>query len=68
MLEFSAPDAIARFVMIFEDAGDLTRITQRISLTGEAASTYAGPIREGLPAGMRKLCESMEEAARASTG
>jgi hypothetical protein len=68
VIEFPLSGAVGRFVWTFEDIGGHTRITQRCTLDGEQAYTYAksiGPSLEaGIPAGMRKLCETMENAAR----
>ena len=69
VIEFPLPGAVGRFVWTFEDVGDRTRITQRCTLDGEQAGTYAkaaGPsLEKGIPAGMQKLSEAMESAARA---
>ena len=68
VLEFPAPGAVAEFVWSFEDLGGRTRIKQRASLVGEQAARYADTVgaslAAGIPAGMRKLCEAMETAAR----
>ncbi len=68
MIEFPLPGAVGRFLWTFEDIGGRTRITQCCTLDGEQADTYAkavGPSLEaGIPAGMRKLCETMERVAR----
>jgi hypothetical protein len=70
VLEFPAPGAVAKFVWTFEDANGRTRITQLATLSGEQMAHYAetiGPaLRTGIPAGMRKLCEAMQAAGRAS--
>ena len=67
VIEFPLPGAVGQFVWTFVDVGAGVRITQRCTLTGEMADTYAksfGPSLEaGVPAGMRKLCETMENAA-----
>lgn len=69
MIEFPLSGAVGRFVWTFEQTGGCTRITQRCSLEGKQADTYAkavGPSLEtGIPAGMRALCGTMENAARA---
>jgi hypothetical protein len=68
VIEFPLSGAVGRFVWTFEDTGERARITQRCTLAGEQAESYAkavGPSLEaGIPAGMRKLCETMENAAR----
>jgi Polyketide cyclase / dehydrase and lipid transport len=69
VLEFPAPGAVARFAYSFEDApGGRTRITQRVSLSGNSAPAYVDTIGRalemGIPEGMRKLCGAMEAAAR----
>jgi len=68
VIEFPLPSAVGRFVWTFEDIGGGTRVTQRCTLGGEQADIFAkavGPSLEaGIPAGMRKLCETMENAAR----
>ncbi len=70
VLEFPVPGAVAKFVWTFEDVSRRTRITQRVSLSGEQVAMYAdtvGPsLQAGIPAGMRRLCEAMEAAARGS--
>ena len=69
VIEFPLSGAVGRFVWAFEDIGGRTRITQRCTSDGAQADTYAkafGPSLEtGIPAGMRKLCETMENVARA---
>jgi len=68
VIEFPLPGAIGRFVWIFEDIGGGVRMTQRCTLAGDQAGIFAktvGPgLEAGIPAGMRKLCEAMEHAAR----
>ena len=57
-----------RFEWTFEKAAPGTRITQRCTLEGDRASVYAkdvGPTLEaGIPEGMRKLADAMEQASR----
>jgi hypothetical protein len=66
VIEFPAPGAVGRFVWTFEDLGGRARITQRCTLAGEQANVLAtafGPgLEAGIPAGMRKLCATMESA------
>ena len=66
VLEFPAPGAVALFIWTFEDSAKGTRISQQASLSGPEAHKYAetfGPMLEqGIPGGMRKLCEAMEAA------
>jgi hypothetical protein len=68
VIDFPLPGAVGRFIWIFEDTGGGTRITQRCSLGGEQADSLAkavGPnLEAGIPAGLRKLCQAMENAAR----
>jgi hypothetical protein len=68
VIEFPLPGALGRFVWTFEALGTRTRITQRCTLEGEQADTFAkavGPSLEtGIPVGMRKLCETMENVSR----
>jgi hypothetical protein len=68
VIEFPLAGAVGRFVWTFEDLGGRTRITQRCTLEGEQSNGYAkavGPSLEtGIPAGMRKLCETMENVAQ----
>jgi hypothetical protein len=68
VIEFPLAGAVGRFIWNFEDLGERTRITQRCTFEGNQADTYAkavGPTLEmGIPAGMRKLGEAMETAAR----
>ena len=67
VIEFPGPGAIGRFRWTFEDLGGGTRITQRVNIEGEAAlpgvNAIARSLEEGIPAGMRKLCQAMAEAA-----
>ena len=69
VIEFPLPGAVGRFVWTFEDMGGRTKITQRCTLDGEQADSYAKAVapslETGIPAGMRKLCETMENVARA---
>ena len=68
VIEFPLSGAVGRFIWTFEDSGRYTRIKQRCTLAGERADVYAkefGPsLESGIPAGMRKLCETMENSAR----
>jgi hypothetical protein len=68
VIEFPLPGAVGRFAWTFEDIGGRSRIKQRCSLEGEQSDTWAkaiGPSLEaGVPAGMRELCRTMENAAR----
>lgn len=68
LIEFPLSNAIGRFVWTFEDIGGRTRMTQRCTLEGSEAGSYAnavGPsLSDGIPAGMGKLCAAMERAAR----
>jgi hypothetical protein len=70
VIEFPLTGAVGRFLWTFEDSGGQVRITQRCTLEGEQADSYAkafGPTLEaGIPAGMRKLCESIAGASRAN--
>ena len=72
MIEFPLAGAVSRSRWTFEQAGDRTRITQRCSLEGEQAPSYAetvGPAFEaGIPAGMRKLADTIETAAHPRAG
>lgn len=72
LLEFPAPGVLARFAYTFEDVGRRrTRITQRVSLSGEKASMYVDTVgralEAGIPEGMRKLCEAMEAARKSAS-
>lgn len=66
VLEFPAPGALAIFMLTFEQLDGRTRITQRVSLSGEQAHQYATSIgislETGIPAGMCKLCQAIEAA------
>jgi hypothetical protein len=66
VLEFPAPGALAIFMLTFEQLDGRTRITQRVSLSGEQAHQYATSIgislETGIPAGMFKLCQAIEAA------
>jgi hypothetical protein len=68
VIEFALPGAVSRSTWTFEEAIGGCRITQRWTLQGDQARIYAkefGPSLEaGIPAGMRKLCESMASQAR----
>jgi hypothetical protein len=68
VIEFPLAGAVGRFVWTFHNLGASTRITQFCTLDGAQADTYAkafGPgLEAGIPAGMRKLCETMENMAR----
>jgi hypothetical protein len=67
VIEFPLAGAVGRFVWTFKDlGGGRTRMTQRCTIDGEQAAAYAnaiGPSLEaGIPAGMQKLCETMENS------
>jgi polyketide cyclase/dehydrase/lipid transport protein len=69
VVEIPLPGAICRFRWTFEDLGDRTRITQRVSIAGENAfsviNSMASSLESSIPAGMRRLSESMAEAEAA---
>jgi hypothetical protein len=71
VIEFPLPGAMGRCVWTFEDCAGLTRITQRWSLQGEQAANYvdsvAPGLQNGIPEGMKKLCRTMENAARSQS-
>ena len=71
VLEFPAPGAVATFIWTFSDSANGTKISQEANLAGPEAQGYADSfgkiLEEGIPAGMRKLCEAME-ASKAATG
>jgi uncharacterized protein YndB with AHSA1/START domain len=68
VIEFPLSGAVGRFVWTFEDTSGFTRITQHCTLQGEQADAYvkavAAGLEAGIPAGMKKLCRKMEDAAR----
>lgn len=68
VIEFPLSGALGRFFWAFEETVGGVRITQRCALEGPQATAYAkrfGPSLEaGIPAGMKKLCITMEGAAR----
>ena len=62
------PGAALRFAWRFEDRGVRSvRMTQRVSIEGERAqdyiSTAAPELARGMPAGMRRLADAMEQLA-----
>jgi hypothetical protein len=66
VLEVPLPGAMGRFHWTFQDLGGHTRITQRVSIGGEQAASFAeamAAFESGIPAGMKTLCESMVRAA-----
>lgn len=67
VIEFPLSGAMGRCVWTFEDLAGHTRITQHWTLQGEQAANYvesvAPGLETGIPAGMKKLCRTMEEAA-----
>ena len=60
--DISVPGAVVRFRWKFEDLGNATRMTQRVTLSGEKAQAMipmmAG-LEGGIPEGMKKLAETM---------
>lgn len=68
VIEFPLSGAVGRCVWTFEDFAGHTRMTQRWTLQGEQAANYvesfAPGLETGIPAGMKKLCTTMEDAAR----
>jgi hypothetical protein len=65
VLEFPAPGALATFIWTFVDSDGGTKITQCADLSGPNAARYvdfARALEAGIPAGMRKLCEAMQES------
>ena len=67
VIEFPAGTAVGRCQWSFTDLGGRTRIRQRMSVAGEGAESLGaqiGPMFEAnIPAGMRKLCESIAAAS-----
>ena len=67
VIEFPLAGAVARFVWSFEDGGKTTTITQRCTIQGEQAHSFASAfgatLEAGIPTGMSKLCAAMESAA-----
>jgi Polyketide cyclase / dehydrase and lipid transport len=67
VIDISVPGAVMRFDWRFEEiTGGRTRITQRASLEGERAADYeavARQMEEGMPQGMQKLADSIEQSA-----
>ena len=68
IIEFPLSGAVGRFAWTFEQCPRGCRISQLCTLEGDQAEAYAnavGPTLEaGIPAGMRKLCDAIEAAAR----
>ena len=68
VIEFPLPGAVGQRVWTFADIARCTRITQRWTLRGDQADTYskliAAALEAGTPAGMKKLCNAIERAAR----
>lgn len=64
IIEVDAGDALARFHWSFSGEDSATRITQRVTISGEQARELAdifGPsLAAGIPAGMQKLCTAMQ--------
>jgi hypothetical protein len=71
VIEFPLAGAMGRCVWSFEDFAGHTRITQAWTLQGAQAANYvesvAPGLETGIPAGMRKLCRAMEDAALAES-
>jgi len=66
LIEVPFPQGIGRFHWTFEDLGAITRIKQRISLSGETSpliEEIARGMEAGVPAGMQKLCSVMTGSA-----
>ena len=71
VIETPAPGAIARFRWRFEPAAPgAAGITQLVQISGPGAApliaAFAPDLERGIPAGMKKLCEAMEHALKAS--
>ena len=67
VLEIPVQGCCVQFRWRFDDLGERTRMTQRISLAGEGAvslvSAIAPMLESNIPGGMKKLCEAMTKAA-----
>jgi hypothetical protein len=67
VIEMSLPGAVITFRWQFAELPNAaTRITQRVSLTGERAVDYmagAAELEKGIPVGMGKLAEEIVKAA-----
>jgi hypothetical protein len=67
VIEFPLSGALGRFVWTFENRPGGVRMTQHCTLQGDQAGAYAAAIapslEAGIPAGMRKLCKTMEDAS-----
>jgi hypothetical protein len=72
VIEATVAAAVLRSRWTFEESGDRTRITQRMSLAGIGAEALVNAVatafESNIPAGMQKLCETMEHAQAAATG
>lgn len=67
LIEVAVPGAVAKFLWTFADAeGGGSRITQQASIEGEQADQYVQTvgkeIENGLPPGMQRLVDAIEEA------
>jgi hypothetical protein len=71
VLEFPAPGALAVFIWTFADSTAGTKISQEANRSGPEAlsyiETFGRALEQGIPAGMRKLCEAMESAQLAQS-
>jgi hypothetical protein len=67
VVEIELERATLAFAWRFEVSGSVTRVTQRVLLSGENAPAYAEPMKEAfagnLPAGMARLAAAMEASA-----
>lgn len=66
VIEFPGPNVTGRFYWRFEEAGvaGRTRITQRATMEGELIPEFASALEAGIPPGMQKLCDVMEQTSR----
>jgi hypothetical protein len=66
VVEIALPGATGQFRWTFEDVAAATRITQRVSIAGEQATSLVAAIAPGLesgiPAGMQRLSEALVQA------
>jgi hypothetical protein len=65
-IEIELPGAVVRFEWRMVAAGEETRITQSVTLSGARAEDYVAlaesQLKSGIPEGMRTLAEAMEKA------
>jgi len=63
VIEIRLPDGVAEFHWKFAATPSGTQITQKVTLEGPQAQAYFDVLKDGIPGGMAKLAQAIENSA-----